>query len=175
MEATEAQAGQPVTVHLPVTGLHFAGDITTAHRNTPDAPSNGILRIRVTDPGNTRRKRGDEVDVSANACTLAYDATIPRDGGDDATYQEHRRERSTDVLTWHSAGTDEPGDQQADAGIVRGYWLIGPDGDGWSLSLIEQNDALEEVFSWAWPAVDELHAKSIAESAEKFGQAPPKE
>jgi hypothetical protein len=51
------------------------------------------------------------------------------------------------TLTWHDAGTDEPGDQNADSTLVaHGYWSLGPEVDGrWVVELIEQNEDLEEV------------------------------
>lgn len=70
-------------------------------------------------------------------------------------------------LTWQSAGTDDAGDQQADAGIVRGYWQTGPEtGDSWSLTLIRQDDSLTETGEWAWDAPDEACAKEIAQAVE---------
>lgn len=53
----------------PKNGCRFAGRITEWHRNG-DGEVNGIVRVEITDPGNTRHKVGDHVDVgiAALAC-----------------------------------------------------------------------------------------------------------
>lgn len=53
------------------------------------------------------------------------------------------------LLTWESAGTDEPGDQNASSGCIEhGHWSLGPSGDGqWGVELIEKDEDLEEVGS----------------------------
>jgi hypothetical protein len=80
-------------------------------------------------------------------------------------------------LVWESAGHDEePRDQNADTALVdHGYWSMGPESDNeWSLTLIEQNPDLEEIFLWEWRAPDEPTAKQLAKEAEAAGTPPPK-
>ncbi len=76
-------------------------------------------------------------------------------------------------LTWESAGTDEPGDQNADSrhlipGATSAYYSIGPYGDGcWSLELIQMRDG-EEIFCLYWgPRGNEADAKATAEQFER--------
>lgn len=55
----------------------------------------------------------------------------------------------TGFLEWESAGTDEPGDQNASTrALPHGYWSLGPTNDGeWGVELIELDDQLQEVQS----------------------------
>lgn len=51
-------------------------------------------------------------------------------------------------LDWEDAGTDEPGDQNASSErVAHGYWSLGPNGQGWSVELIEQDEDLVEISS----------------------------
>lgn len=74
-------------------------------------------------------------------------------------------------LAWESAGTDDPGDQNADSDHgPHSFWSLGRDGDGWSVELIVRGDDLEEL-----PADglglgrfrSEVLAKRAAQSAER--------
>jgi len=56
-------------------------------------------------------------------------------------------ELENNTLRWESAGTSEPGDQNADSALVEhGYWSLGPHGrGGWSVELIEQDADLSNI------------------------------
>lgn len=50
------------------------------------------------------------------------------------------------ILNWEDAGTEEPGDQNANSVYEpRGFWSLGPDGDQWSVVLIVRDDDLNEL------------------------------
>lgn len=79
------------------------------------------------------------------------------------------------LLVWESAGTDEPGDQNADSSIVpdgctSSYYSLGPEAEGrWSLELIAVSNGDEisgagvEFGSFA----SEVDAKAAAERHEE--------
>jgi hypothetical protein len=77
------------------------------------------------------------------------------------------------TLNWEDAmHDDEPGDTQASSlGVVaHGYWQCGPDADGsWGLTLIEQDETLDELRSWEWRARSEAEAQRIAGMLEAAG------
>ena len=56
-------------------------------------------------------------------------------------------DQTDDVLTWEQAGTDEPGDQNADTQLLpHGYWSLGPNGPtDWGVELIENDKDGAEV------------------------------
>jgi hypothetical protein len=73
-------------------------------------------------------------------------------------------------LQWHSAGTDEPRDQNADTALVEhGYWSLGPASDGaWSVELVEQNDDLTVIgHPVSLHRATEAEAKLAAETHEE--------
>lgn len=68
------------------------------------------------------------------------------------------------ALAWESAGTDEPGDQNASQDVVaHGYWAIGPNHGGtWSVGLSEQAEStLHEV---AWHHLGDFASEEIAKA-----------
>jgi hypothetical protein len=80
-------------------------------------------------------------------------------------------------LKWEDAGhDDEPRDQNADTALLdHGYWSLGPEGDGrWSVTLAEQNEALDITFEWHWSGLSEEAVKGIAGYIEAAGIVPAK-
>lgn len=80
-------------------------------------------------------------------------------------------------LTWESAQTDEPGDQNADSRFgAHAYWSLGPNGGGrWAVELIVRDCDLTErpLYSIAlgdFP--DEDDAKHAALAEEDAGKIP---
>lgn len=76
-------------------------------------------------------------------------------------------------LVWESAGTEEPGDQNAasQAGGPHSYWSLGPDyGDRWGVELIVRNCDLDELVDHGLHIghfTSEEAAKRAAQQAER--------
>lgn len=74
------------------------------------------------------------------------------------------------TLTWYSAGTDEPLDEQAD--LMAGYWaLVGPDGEGrfsWTIVAPDGEDVAagrEDDAGTAKAASEQWFGQSVDYSA----------
>ncbi|HEX6685548.1 MAG TPA: hypothetical protein VF062_22425 [Candidatus Limnocylindrales bacterium] len=64
-----------------------------------------------------------------------------------ASEDDEQEPDEDEPLEWEDAGTDEPGDQNADSRLYRyAYWSIGPDGsaDRWSVELISRDEDMNE-------------------------------
>ncbi len=78
----------------------------------------------------------------------------------------------TPALRWESAGTDEPGDQNADSRHgPHAFWSLGPGTGGrWVVDLVQRDEDLDEIPGQSrqlgeYPS--EQHAKAAAEEAER--------
>jgi len=68
-------------------------------------------------------------------------------------------------LKWESAGTDEPGDQNASSRLgSHAHWSLGPGVNGWHVELVVRNDDLEEVTS-AGVSLGVFHTEGEAKAA----------
>lgn len=88
------------------------------------------------------------------------------------------------VLAWESAGTDEPGDQNADSvhrvalEATSAYYSLGPaftapteDGERWDLDLIQMNQGIKVDTVSLGRHPDEQTAKDYAQTWERYGRA----
>jgi hypothetical protein len=78
---------------------------------------------------------------------------------------------TNNALQWESAGTDDPGDQNAESQLgPHAYWSIGPTFDSaWSVELIQRDDDLQEIGGLTLQRQPtEQDAKAAAQAAERL-------